>query len=151
MRELGFGGVLIVVYLTLTRIGHLEAAKLGVQIGPVPLFLTEIFIILTMLTAAITRPGQIVCWLVTGGMARMPGLLLWLLFLASLVYCAAAFEDWGILAVRDLAIFSYGIVFALTYFVLDTPEKAAAAMRWFAYSGFMLAIALMAEIGRAHV
>src|SRR5256885_13142372 len=86
LRELGIGGGLIVLYLAVTRIGHLHAAKLGVQIGPVPLFLTEIFMIATVLVVAITRPAQIVCWLTTGGLTRAPGMLLWLLFLTSLVY-----------------------------------------------------------------
>ncbi len=101
---------------------------------------------------AITRPAPIVCWLTTGGLARAPGLMLWLLFLTSLVYAVAAFDQWGILALRDLAIFSYGIVFALAYIVLDTREKAAAAVRWFAYSGAVLALVLAVDAGSgAHV
>lgn len=152
LRELGVGGLLIVLYLVVTRIGHLEAAKIGIQIGPLPLFLTEMFMIATALVVAITRPAQIVCWLLTGGMARAPGMLLWLLFLTSLAYAAMAVEQWGILAIRDLAIFSYGIVFALAYFVLDTREKAAAAMRWFAYSGTGLAVALIVDtVSGAHI
>ena len=152
LADLGIGGVLVVAYLTITRIGHLEAAKIGVQIGPVPLFLTEMFMLATAILAALTRPAAITCWLVTGGMARAPGLLLWLLFLASMAYAAVAFEDWGILAIRDLAIFSYGIVFALTYVVIDSREKAAAAMRWFTYSGVILALALIGDtVSGAHV
>ncbi|MBI1779198.1 MAG: O-antigen ligase family protein [Proteobacteria bacterium] len=143
--ELGVGGMLIVGYLAITRIGHLSAAKIGIMIGPVPLFLTELFLIALVLTVAITRTGSLVVWLVTGGLARMPGLLLWLLFLTSILYTLIAFGDWGILAVRDLAIFSYGIVFALTYFVLDSRAKAAAAMRWFTYSGVVLAVALIID------
>jgi O-antigen ligase len=152
LADLSIGGVLVVAYLTITRIGHLEAAKIGVQIGPVPLFLTEMFMLATAILAALTRPAAITCWLVTGGMARAPGLLLWLLFLASMAYAAVAFEDWGILAIRDLAIFSYGIVFALTYVVIDSREKAAAAMRWFTYSGVILALALIGDtVSGAHV
>jgi O-antigen ligase len=152
LAELGIGGVLVVAYLAITRIGHLEAAKIGVQIGPVPLFLTEMFMIGTILVAALTRPAAITCWLTTGGMARAPGLLLWLLFLTSIVYAVAAFDQWGILAIRDLAIFSYGIVFALSYVVIDTREKAAAAMRWFTYSGVILALALIVDtVSGAHL
>src|SRR5205823_1128191 len=81
MGELGFGGMLVVLYLAITRIGHLSAAKIGVTIGPVPLFLTEMFLIALVLTVAITKSGPLIVWLVTGGMARMPGLMLWVLFL----------------------------------------------------------------------
>lgn len=150
--ELGIAGGLVVAYLVITRIGHLYAAKIGIQIGPVPLFLTELFMIATALAVAIARPAPIVCWLTTGGMARVPGLLLWLLFLTSIVYAVLASNPWGILAVRDLAIFSYGIVFVLAYIALDTRAKAAAAMRWFAYSGVVLALLLIGDtVSGAHM
>ncbi len=152
LSELGVGGLLVVAYLAITRIGHLYAAKIGVQIGPVPLFLTEIFIMATGLVAVVTRTAPLVCWLVTGGLARAPGFLVWLLFITSIVYTAAAFGDWGILAVRDFAIFGYGCIFALAYILLDTREKAAAAMRWFTYSGIVLAVLLIADtVSGAHV
>lgn len=152
LAELGAGGLLVVSYLVITRIGGLDAAKLGVQIGPVPLFLTEMFILSAGLVAAVTRPAPLTCWLVSGGLARAPGFLLWLLFLISIVYTIAAFGTWGILAVRDFAIFGYGCIFALAYIVLDTRAKAAAAMRWFTYSGIVLAVLLVADtVSGAHV
>ena len=152
LSELGLGGLMVVAYIALTRIGGLDAAKIGVQIGGVPLFLTELFILGTGLTAAVTRPAPLVCWLVSGGLARVPGFLLWLLFVTSIVYTVAAFGTWGILAVRDFAIFGYGCVFALTYIVLDTRAKAAAAMRWFAYSPIVLALMLIGDtVTGAHV
>ena len=152
LSELGFGGVLVVTYLVLTRIGHLYAAKIGVQIGPVPLFLTEMFILAMGAVALVTRSAPLVVWLVSGGLARAPGFMLWLLFVVSLVYTVAAFGDWGILAVRDFAIFGYGVIFALVYIVLDTREKAAAAMRWFTYSGIVLALLLIADtVSGAHI
>ena len=152
LSELGVGGLIVVGYLVLTRIGGLDAAKLGVQIGGVPLFLTEIFILGAGLVAAVTRPAPLVCWLVSGGLARAPGFMLWLLFITSIAYTVAAFGPWGILAVRDFAIFGYGCIFALTYVVLDTRDKAAAAMRWFTYSAIVLALLLIADtVTGAHV
>jgi O-antigen ligase len=152
LSELGLGGIFVVIYLVMTRIGYLSAAKIGFQIGPVPLFLTEIFILATGLVAVVTRPAALVCWLVSGGLARAPGFMLWLLFVTSIVYTVAAFGDWGILAVRDFAIFGYGCIFALAYIVLDTREKAAAAMRWFTYSGIVLALLLIGDtVTGAHV
>jgi O-antigen ligase len=152
LSDLGFGGILVVGYLAITRIGHLYAAKIGVQIGPVPLFLTEMFIIAMGMVAIVTRSAPLVVWLVSGGLARAPGFMLWLLFVVSIVYTAAAFGDWGILAVRDFAIFGYGCIFALVYIVLDTRAKAAAAMRWFTYSAIVLALLLIADtLSGAHV
>jgi O-antigen ligase len=152
MGELGLGGMLIVAYLAITRIGHIYAAKIGFQIGPVPIFLTEMLILAMALTAVISRPAPIVCWLTTGSMTRAPGLMLWILFLTSMVYAVAAVGEWGVLALRDLAIFAYGMVFALAYIVLDTREKAAAAMRWFTYSGVILSLLLIGDtVSGAHV
>jgi len=152
LSQLGLGGLLVVAYLVMTRIGTLDAAKLGVQVGPVPLFLTEMFILGTGLVAAVTRPARLVCWLISGGLAGAPGVMLWLLFVISVAYTVAAFGQWGILAVRDFAIFGYGCIFALTYIVLDTHERAAAAMRWFTYSAIILALLLIADTASgAHV
>jgi O-antigen ligase len=142
---LGFGGWLIVLYLAVTRIGHLEAAKLGVQIGPVPLFLTEILVISTLLTAILTRPTAMICWVMTGGLAGICGSLLWLLMAVSILYAGMAIQNWGVLALRDLAVFSYGMMFAIAYILLDSPQKAATAMRWFTYSGVVLAIGLIVD------
>src|SRR5215469_6927100 len=77
LGELGLGGILVVAYLAITRIGHLYAAKIGVQIGPVPLFLTEMFILGTAMVALVTRSAPLVVWLVSGGLARAPGFMLW--------------------------------------------------------------------------
>jgi O-antigen ligase len=137
--------MLVVAYLAITRIGALEAAKIGVSIGPVPLFLTEWFVFAILGVVLLTSSKDFIGWLLTGSTASWPGLSLWLLLLASICYCAAAIGQWGVLAVRDLAIFGYGVVFPLTYFVLDTPAKAAGAMRWFTYSGVVLALALIGD------
>lgn len=146
LGQLGWGGILILAYLAITRIGALQAAKIGVEIGPVPIFLTEIFILGMVVTVVFSRASLFFAWLCTGGMASWPGLLLWLLFMTSLVQCVVAYNGWGIMAIRDLAIFGYAVVFPLTYLILDTQEKAAAAMRCFAYSGLILAIALIFDV-----
>ena len=145
LNQLGVGGFLVVAYLVVTRIGYLKAAKIGIEIGPIPLFLTELFILLSVGVVLATRSRLLIGWLLTGGTAGWPGVSLWLLLLASVVYCAAAFGQWGILAVRDLAIFGYGIIYPLTYIALDSKEKAATAMRAFAYSGVILAILLIGD------
>ena len=143
--DLGVGGFLVVAYIVATRIGSLKAAKLGIQIGPIPLFLTEILILSLFGIIIATRSRLLIAWLLTGGTTGWPGFSLWVLLIASVIYCVAALGSWGILAVRDLAIFGYGIIYPLTYIALDTPEKAAAAMRAFAYSGLVLAILLIGD------
>lgn len=143
--RLGAGGMLVVAYLVITRIGALQAAKIGISIGPVPLFLTEWFIIGILGVVILTRAEDFVGWLLTGSTTSWPGLFLWLLLLTSIGYCVAAIGQWGVLAVRDLAIFGYGVVFPLTYLVLDSAEKAAAAIRWSTYAGVILALALIGD------
>jgi len=142
---LGIGGLLVTLYLVVTRIGSLSVAKIGIEVGPVPLFLTEMFILALLAVVVATRARQFIGWLLTGSTAGWPGFSLWVLLIASVVYCLAAVGSWGILAVRDLAIFGYGVVFPLTYIALDTEEKAASAMRAFTYSGFILAVLLIGD------
>lgn len=143
--RLGPGGMLVVAYLVITRIGALQAAKIGISIGPVPLFLTEWFVIAILGVVVVTRGEDFVGWLLTGSTTSWPGLFLWLLLLTSIGYCVAAIGQWGVLAVRDLAIFGYGVVFPLTYLVLNSAEKAAAAIRWSTYAGSILALALIGD------
>jgi O-antigen ligase len=145
LSQLGIGGLLVTGYLVVTRIGSIQVAKIGIELGPVPLFLTELFILALLGTVLVTRARLFIGWLLTGSTAGWPGLSLWLLLIASVVYCLAAVGTWGILAVRDLAIFGYGVVFPLTYIALDTEEKAAAVMRAFTYSGFILAVLLVGD------
>jgi O-antigen ligase len=143
--QLGVGGMLVVSYLVITRIGCLQVAKIGIEIGPIPLFLTELFVLAILGVVIVSRSQEFITWLLSGATAGWAGSFLWLLLLTSVVYCLAAVGQWGVLAVRDLAIFGYGTVFPLTYIVLDRPEKAATAMRLFSYSGIVLALALIGD------
>jgi len=145
LGQLGIGGLLVTGYLVITRIGTLPASKIGIELGPVPLFLTELFILALLGVVIATRSRLLIGWLLSGSTAGWPGFSLWVLLLASVVYCVAAVGSWGILAVRDMAIFGYGIVFPLTYIALDSEPKAAAAMRAFTYSGFVLAVLLIGD------
>jgi O-antigen ligase len=139
LPSMGFGGLLIITYLVVTRLGGLRAAKLGFEFGPVPLYYTDITMALMLFYSLAARPAGTIMWLAGGGATGVAGRLVWLLAATSVVHAIAAFSAWGFLAIRDLAIFSYALFFPLTYLILDTPAKAARVVRIMAYAGFGLA------------
>ena len=146
LRDLGAGGILILAYLIITRIGGLEAAKIGFQAGPLPLFLTDMVLLFLLVYCAIFRPTALFVWILGGRTAGFAGQLVWLLILTSIFHAIVTFPVWGILAIRDLAIFAYALFFPLTYFVLNTPAKAATLVRVMAFAGIALALLMVLDV-----
>ncbi len=146
LRDAGFGALVIIIYLVMTRIGGLDAAKIGFQAGPLPMFLTDIVLFTLLANAFMTHSPGLIVWVSSGGQADVPGRLIWVLFIVSGVYLAFAIPEWGIFAVRDFAIFSYALLFVLSFIILDTPARARLVMRWFTYSGVLLAFLLSVDV-----
>ena len=127
----------------ITRIGYNPVTKLGLQVGPMPLFLTDIVLLLLVATTILHKPVNFITWATAGAGADTVGTLVWLLLLLAVSYFAFAFSEFKIFAVRDLAIFSYSIFFPITYFNLQTRADAIAATRAFVYSGVILCLLLL--------
>ena len=132
--------VLIVLYLVVTRIGHLQAAKLGITIGPVPIFLTDMVIGALLVASFFATPGKMALWVVTGRGADVIGGVIWLLMLLSVGYLANSFSDYRILALKDFAIVAYSLFFIVTYFAIASRADAEMLVQVFAYSGVALAV-----------
>ena len=137
--------LLIVGYLVLTRIGSLSAAKLGVQIGPVPLFLTDLTLISLLGVSLLKRPGQVLFWATAGQQAGGAGRAVWMLCVAGIIYFVFAFPIYRLYAIRDLAIFTYSIFFPLTYFAVNSRIWAKRITRYFVYSGIVLAVLMLIQ------
>jgi O-Antigen ligase len=135
--------LLIVGYLVITRIGSLSAAKWGIEIGPVPLYLTDMTLIALLTVSMVKRPGQVLYWGTAGQAARPAGQAVWMLCIAGLVYFAFAFPVYRLFAVRDLAIFIYSMFFPLTYFAVNSRVWAQRITRYFVYSGLVLGIVIV--------
>ncbi|MGH7779996.1 MAG: O-antigen ligase family protein [Candidatus Binataceae bacterium] len=137
--------LLIIGYLVATRMFSLSAAKVGFQIGPVPVFLTDLTLMGLLGLAMLRRPGKLMFWLSSGRGATGSGLALWVLCGASVIYFILAFPVYRIMAVRDLAIFGYSLFFPLTYFAITNRGWAIRATRYCVYSGVVLAVMILAQ------
>jgi O-antigen ligase len=137
--------MLIVGYLVMTRVGSLSAAKLGVQIGPVPLFLTDMTLISLLIVSLFKRPGQVLYWATAGQKAGGSGWAVWMLCVAGIFYFVFAFPIYHLFAVRDLAIFAYSLFFPLTYFAVTSRIWAQRITRYFVYSGIILAVLMLIQ------
>ena len=131
--------MLIVFYLVVTRIGHLQAAKLGMTVGPIPLFLTDMVIGLLLVTSFFASPARMAVWTVTGRGASVIGGAIWLLMVLSVGYLALSYSEYRILALKDFAINAYALFFVVTYFAIQSRADAEFLIRVFAYGGVVLA------------
>ena len=137
---------LLVAFVVVTRVGYMPATKIGFQVGPMPLFLTDLVLLVLLTITLVKRPMKLLFWATGGEGSGLVGTTVWLLWLLALSYFAVAFHEFKMLAIRDLAIFGYSIFFPLTYFSLRSRADAVIVLRAFIYSGLILALILLFEV-----
>lgn len=139
LRGMTAAQAVIVVWVVATRMFMLDITKLGFRIGRVPLFFTD-WVLLALLGLTLTcQPSKLLFWGSCGSGAGPIGRAVWLLYVLSLVYFGCAVPVYGILAMRDLAIFGYSLFFPLTYWSLSDRVHAVRLARYFIYSGLVVA------------
>lgn len=137
--------LIIIGYIVATRLFSLSAAKIGINLGPVPLFLTDWTLLALIGLAMRRRPGTLMYWLSSGRGATAAGIALWMLCGVSVIYFIIAFPVYKVMAVRDLAIFCYSLFFPLTYFAIGNRGWAIRVTRYCVYSGVVLAAMILAQ------
>lgn len=137
----------VIGYLVATRIFALSAAKIGIEVGPLPLFLTDLALLALAALAVIRRPGRLLFWASSGTGAGATGFAVWILCAIAVAYFIIAFPDYRLFAVRDLATFGYSLFFPLTYFAIRDRTCAVRTTRYFVYAGVVLAILLLLQAG----
>lgn len=143
LRPWQFEISLLVAYIVITRIGALSAAKIGIQLGPAPLFLTDLTLLALLAIAFIRRPGRLLFWVSSGTQAGAAGFAVWVLCLLSIIYFLKAFPTYHVFALRDLAIFGYSLFFPVAYFAISSRTLAVRVTRYFVYSGFVVALLVL--------
>lgn len=146
LRGLNAPALLVLAYLVISRIGYLPAAKLGVNLGPIPVFLTDIVLMLLLAASFVRSPLRLVSWFAGGVGAGPIGATVWLLCLIAVAYSVAALRGYGMFAIRDLAIFGYSVFFPLTYIALSDRAAALKLLRYFMYAGVVLAALVVIEV-----
>jgi O-antigen ligase len=126
--------VLVLAYIILDGCYIGDEARLGIKIGPLPIFVTDLALIAVIAISLRKHSGRLLSWAFGGGGAGAVGRAVWLLFVMALVYFALAFPVYRISAVHDLAIFGYSLFFPLTYFALSRHIFAAKLVRYFIYA-----------------
>ena len=134
---------LLLAYIVVMGIGDLRAAKLGIYIGSVPIFLTDITLILLLVTSFVRWPSRMLYWLSEGVGAGPVGRVVWILCIVATIYFVFAIPTYGLFAVRDLAIFGYSLFFPLTCFAIRDRRDAVRLLRYLTYAGVVLALMLL--------
>jgi O-antigen ligase len=137
---------LILAYIVVMGVGDLRVAKFGIYIGPAPIFLTDITLLLLFAVSLVRWPSRILYWLSEGVGAGPVGRVIWILCILATVYFVLAFSEYGLYAVRDLAIFGYSLFFPLTCFAIRDRRDAVRLLRYLTYAGVILALMLLFQI-----
>ena len=136
---------LVVIYLVATGIADLQASKLGLTLGPVPVFLTDITLFLLLVTSFVRWPSRILYWLSEGSGAGPVGRAVWLIIILAIVLFFMAVGEYLLFAVRDLAIFSYSLFYPLVYFAIRKRQDALKLLRYFTYASVIGAALLVLQ------
>jgi O-antigen ligase len=134
LRGLPRDVALLLAYIILDGSYIGDQARLGIKIGPLPIFVSDAALIVLFAICMRKHTGRLLNWGFSGGSAGTIGRAVWLLFLMAIVYFALAFPEYRLYAVRDLAIFGYSLFFPLTYFALTRRIYAAKLVRCFVYA-----------------
>ena len=135
----------LLLYIAITRIGHLKAAKVGFNIYGIPVFLTDMTLFLIFVASFLAMPNHVLRWMITGKSAGTIGRVVWLIIILAGSYFLVALPQYGILATRDLLICGYAIFFPLTIWAIRSRYEAVVLIKIFIYSGVLLAILLITE------
>jgi O-antigen ligase len=137
---------LILAYIVVIGVGDLAAAKLSIHIGSVPIFLTDITLLLLLAVSLVRSPSRILYWLSEGVGGGPVGRVVWILCIVATIYFVLAFSEYGLYAMRDLAVFCYSLFFPLTCFAIRDRRDAVRLLRYLTYAGVVLALLLLFQI-----
>jgi O-antigen ligase len=132
-------------YLLLTIIGDLRASKLGVTIGPVPIFLTDITLFLLFLVSFVRWPSRLLYWISEGIGAGLAGRAVWLLVILAVLFFSTSVADYLLYSAHDLAIFCYSLFFPLVYFAIRDRRDALRLLRCVLFAGSVSAALLVLQ------
>lgn len=137
---------LILAYTVAIAVGDLRVAKIGIQIGPIPVFLTDITLGILLVISFVRWPSRVLFWMSEGIGAGTVGRLVWGLCVVASVYFALSISRYHLYAVRDLAIFGYSLFFPLTYLAIRDSRDAKRLLRYFTYAGVVLALMVLFQL-----
>ena len=136
---------LVVIYLVVTGVADLQASKMGLMVGPIPVFLTDITLFLLFVASFVRWPSRILFWLSEGFGAGPVGRAVWLLVILAIVFFFIAVGEYTLYAARDLAIFSYSLFYPLVYFAIRKRQDALRLLRYFTYASVLGAALLVLQ------
>jgi len=136
---------LVLIYLVAMGVADLQASKLGLMVGPIPVFLTDITLFLLFVTSFVRWPSRILYWLSEGFGAGSVGRAVWLVIIMAVVFFFMAVAQYPLYAARDLAIFSYSLFYPLVYFAIRERRDALRLLRYFSYASVIGAALLVLQ------
>lgn len=144
-RRPGVRVVILAGYLLVTRLGHIHAAKLGFEVGAIPLFLTDMTLAALLCASVLRTPLALPRWLFHSQAIGWPGILTSCILWLALIQFMMADPKWGLLNFRDLAIFGYVIFFPVAVLSIRTADRAERLIEWSNISGAILGVVLITD------
>jgi O-antigen ligase len=132
----------VLVYILLTRLSLGNEAEYGIWIGSVPIFLTDVTLVVLICLTLWRRRAWARRWIIKGQGAGSIGRAVWFTCILAIIYFVLAWPAYGILALRDLAMFGYSLFFPITYVMIRDRYAAVKISRYFVYGSLILGIPL---------
>jgi O-antigen ligase len=129
-------------YLLVTRVGHLEAAKLGVRVAGIPIFLTDFILLSLLIVSFARRPKRFTLWAASGRGLGAAASVVHLILVMAAIHFVVSVGRYGVLAARDLAIIGYALFFPVTLLSLRTFRSAERIIACMVVAGVALAVVL---------
>jgi len=138
--------VVILAYVLITRLSLGNEANYGIWIGSVPIFPTDVTLILLVALTLRRRRAWFQRWIITGKGTGAIGRAIWCLCILAIAYAVLAWPTYHILALRDLAMFGYSLFFPLTYVAIRDRKSAIKITQYLVYGALIPGAALATEV-----
>jgi O-antigen ligase len=136
----------ILLYIVISRLSLGNEAEYGIWIGPVPIFPTDVTLVLLIMLTLYRRRAWFQRWILKGEGAGSIGRAVWLFCILAVIYFVFAWPAYGILALRDLAMFGYSLFFPITYVIIRNRDSAVRIARYVIYGSLILGVPFALQV-----
>lgn len=137
--------VVILVYILISRLSLGQEARYGLWIGAVPIFPTDVALLLLIILTARRHPALFKRWILSGKGADPVGTGVWCICILAIVHFILAFPGYRVFALRDFAMFGYSAFFPLSYWAIRDRKTAVRITHYLVYGSLIIGIPVAIE------
>jgi len=137
--------VVILLYILVSRLSLGQEARYGLWIGAVPIFPTDVALLLLIILTARHHPAWFKHWILSGKGADPVGRAVWCICILAIVHFTLAFPGYRVFALRDFAMFGYSAFFPLSYWAIRDRKTAVRITHYLVYGSLIVGVPVAIE------